>query len=211
MSRTFAYIRVSTIEQNSENQIKEIESAGFAIQSNRIITETISGSMPINRRKGFMRLLDKMEQGDILVVTKLDRLGRDAIDVSLTVAKLENMGIKVHCLALGGLDLTSSAGKMTMGVINSVAQFERDLLIERTQSGLARAKSQGKSLGRPKVLLDERKQEVIEQLQEGKNIMTIAKNFNVSRQTIMRVRDTTDLNYVTKSNQASDSTIGDTY
>lgn len=189
MSRTFAYIRVSTIEQNPENQIKEIESAGFAIQSNRIITETISGSMPINRRKGFMSLLDKMEQGDILVVTKLDRLGRDAIDVSLTVTKLENMGIKVHCLALGGLDLTSSAGKMTMGVINSVAQFERDLLIERTQSGLIRARSQGKSLGRPKVLLDEQKQEVIEQLQEGKNIMTIANNFNVSRQTIMRIRD----------------------
>lgn len=189
MSRTFAYIRVSTMEQNPENQIKEIESAGFAIQSNRIITETISGSMPINRRKGFMSLLDKMEQGDILVVTKLDRLGRDAIDVSLTVTKLENMGIKVHCLALGGLDLTSSAGKMTMGVINSVAQFERDLLIERTQSGLIRARSQGKSLGRPKVLLDEQKQEVIEQLQEGKNIMTIANNFNVSRQTIMRIRD----------------------
>lgn len=189
MSRTFAYIRVSTMEQNPENQIKEIESAGFAIQSNRIITETISGSMPINRRKGFMSLLDKMEQGDILVVTKLDRLGRDAIDVSLTVSKLENIGIKVHCLALGGLDLTSSAGKMTMGVINSVAQFERDLLIERTQSGLVRAKSQGKSLGRPKVLLEEQKQEVIEQLQEGKNIMTIAKSFNVSRQTIMRIRD----------------------
>lgn len=189
MSRTFAYIRVSTIEQNPENQIKEIESAGFAIQQNRIITETISGSMPINRRKGFMLLLDKMEQGDILVVTKLDRLGRDAIDVSLTVAKLESMSIKVHCLALGGIDLTSSAGKMTMGVINSVAQFERDLLIERTQSGLSRAKSQGKSLGRPRVLLDQQKQEVIEQLQEGKNIVTIAKNFNVSRQTIMRIRD----------------------
>lgn len=203
MSRTFAYIRVSTIEQNPENQIKEIESAGFAIQSNRIITETISGSMPINRRKGFMSLLDKMEQGDILVVTKLDRLGRDAIDVSLTVAKLENIGIKVHCLALGGLDLTSSAGKMTMGVINSVAQFERDLLIERTQSGLTRAISQGKSLGRPKVLLDDQKQEVIEQLQEGKNIMTIAKNFSVSRQTIMRIRDTANANYITKPNQES--------
>ena len=77
-----------------------------------------------------------------------------------------------------------------MGVINNVAQFERDLLIERTQSGLARAKSNGKTLGRPKVLLDQQKQKVIEQLQEGKNIVTIAKNFNVSRQTIMRIRDT---------------------
>jgi len=189
MPRNFAYARVSTIEQNTDNQIQEIEAAGFKIEPHRIATEIISGSMPISRRKEFGRLLDKMERGDVLVVTKLDRLGRDAIDVSTTVSKLEKMGIKVHCLALGGVDLTSSAGKMTMGVINSVAQFERDLLIERTQSGLARARSQGKSLGRPRVLLNQQKQEVIEQLQEGKNIVTIAKNFNVSRQTIMRIRD----------------------
>ena len=123
MPRIFAYARVSTTEQNPENQTKEIQAAGFAIEPHRIVTETISGSMPIARRKGFVRLLDKMEKGDILVVTKLDRLGRDAIDVSTIVAKLEKMGIKVHCLALWGVDLTSSAGKMTMGVINIVAQF----------------------------------------------------------------------------------------
>ena len=87
MPRTFAYARVSTIQQETQNQIKEIEAAGFAIESHRIIEETISGSMPISRRKGFSSLLDKMEKRDILVVTKLDRLGRDAIDVSQTVAK----------------------------------------------------------------------------------------------------------------------------
>ncbi len=188
MPRTFIYARVSTLGQKSENQIQEIESAGFAIESHRIVTETISGSMPMVRRKGFGRLLDKMEKGDILVVTKLDRLGRDAIDVSTTVAKLEKMGIKVHCLALGGVDLTSSAGKMTMGVINTVAQFERDLLIERTQAGLARAKSSGKTLGRPKVLSEMQRKETIELLQEGKAIAAIARHFNASRQTIMRIR-----------------------
>ena len=189
MPRNFAYARVSTIEQNPENQIQEIEAAGFSIEPHRIVTETISGSMPISRRKGFGRLLDKMEKGDVLVVTKLDRLGRDAIDVSTTVEKLEKMGIKVHCLALGGVDLTSSAGKMTMGVINNVAQFERDLLIERTQSGLARAKSNGKALGRPKVLSESQRQGIIEQLQEGKAVALVARNFEASRQTIMRVRD----------------------
>jgi len=65
------------------------------------------------------------------------------------VAQLEARGIRVYCLALGGVDLTSSAGKLTMSVINAVAQFERDLLIERTQAGLARAKAEGKTLGRP--------------------------------------------------------------
>ncbi|WP_032113566.1 recombinase family protein [Candidatus Paracaedibacter symbiosus] len=189
MPRTFAYARVSKTEQEPENQIKEIKAAGFAIEPHRIITETISGSMHISRRKGFARLLDKMEKGDMLVVTKLDRLGRDAIDVSITVAKLEKMGIRVHCLALGGVDLTSSAGKMTMGVINAVAQFERDLLIERTQSGLARAKSKGKTLGRPKILSELQTKQAIQQLQEGKSIAAIARNFNTSRQTIMRIRD----------------------
>ena len=139
MSRTFAYVRVSTTEQVSENQILEIEAAGFKIEPHRIISETVSGSRAISQRKGFSRLIDKMEKGDVLVVTKLDRLGRDTIDVSLTVEKLENIGIRVHCLALGGVDLTSSAGRMTMNVINTVAQFERDLLIERTQAGLSRA------------------------------------------------------------------------
>ena len=189
MSRTFAYVRVSTTEQNSENQIKEIEDAGFKVEPHRIISETISGSMPTARRKGFIRLLDKIESKDILVVTKLDRLGRDAIDVSATVAKLEKSGIKVHCLALGGVDLTISSGKMTMGVINAVAEFERNLLIERTQSGLTRAKSQGKTLGRPKVFLESQRQEVINQLEEGKTVAAIARNFNTSRQTIMRIRN----------------------
>jgi putative DNA-invertase from lambdoid prophage Rac len=189
MSRTFIYARVSTIDQNPENQVQEIKAAGFTIEPHRVITETVSGSMPINRRKGFTRLLDKMEKNDLLVVTKLDRLGRDAIDVSTTVAKLEIMGIKVHCLALGGINLTSSAGKMTMGVINTVAQFERDLLIERTQSGLARAKSNGKVLGRPQILSASQKMHAVLQLQDGMTISAIAKHFNTSRQTIMRIRN----------------------
>lgn len=141
------------------------------------------------QREGFTRLLDKMEKGDVLVVTKLDRLGRDAIDVSTTVAKLEKMGIRVHCLALGGVDLTSSAGKMTMNVINAVAQFERDLLIERTQAGLSRAKAQGKPLGRPSALSADQQRIVCEKIENGEAISAIARQFSTSRQTIMRVRD----------------------
>src|SRR5688572_10361260 len=99
MSRTFAYARVSTVEQNPENQIREIEAAGFRIEPHRIVSETVSGSMAIALRAGFSRLLDKMEKGDVLVVTKLDRLGRDAVDVSMTVAGLEKTGVRVHCLA----------------------------------------------------------------------------------------------------------------
>jgi putative DNA-invertase from lambdoid prophage Rac len=189
MSRTFAYVRVSTFDQTPKNQIQEIKTAGFAVEPHRIITETISGSMAIAQREGFSKLLDRMEKGDVLIVTKLDRLGRDAIDVSTTVAKLEDIGIRVHCLALGGVDLTSSAGKMTMNVINAVAQFERDLLIERTQSGLARAKAEGKPLGRPSALSADQQVEVKEKIKNGEAISAIARQFETSRQTIMRVRD----------------------
>ncbi len=189
MPRTFAYARVSTIDQDPENRIREIAAAGFQIEPHRIITETISGSMAIAQRKGFSRLLDKMEQGDVLVVTKLDRLGRDAIDVSLTVTRLEEMGIRVHCLALGGVDLTSSAGKMTMGVINAVAQFERDLLIERTQAGLERAKATGKPLGRPPALSSEQQAAVRQRLAAGESVSAVARALGTSRQTIMRARD----------------------
>ncbi|SFF26215.1 putative DNA-invertase from lambdoid prophage Rac [Sulfitobacter brevis] len=147
--------------------------------------------MAITQRAGFSKLLDRMEKGDVLIVTKLDRLGRDAIDVSTTVARLEEIGIRVHCLALGGVDLTSSAGKMTMNVINAVAQFERDLLIERTQSGLARAKAEGKILGRPSALSADQQLDVKEKIENGEAISAIAREFKTSRQTIMRVRDHT--------------------
>lgn len=189
MSRTFAYTRVSTIEQAPENQLQEIEAAGFKVEPHRVVEETVSGSVAIARRKGFSRLLDKMERGDVLIVTKLDRLGRDAIDVSTTVARLANIGIRVHCLALGGVDLTSSAGKLTMGVINAVAQFERDLLIERTQSGLVRAKAQGKPLGRPAALTAGQQAQVRDRIAKGETVSAIARDLGTSRQTIMRARD----------------------
>ena len=189
MPRTFAYVRVSTTGQTTENQIQEIKAAGFHVEPRRIVTETVSGSTAIAQRGGFSRLLDKMEAGDILIVTKLDRLGRDAIDVSSTVKSLSEMGVKVYCLALGGADLTSSSGTMTMQVLNAVAQFERDLLIERTQSGLKRAKSEGKSLGRPSTLDDKQKQDVLAELAVGKSISGIARKFSTSRQTIMRIRN----------------------
>ncbi|ENT5105944.1 recombinase family protein [Pseudomonas aeruginosa] len=149
MARTFAYCRVSTHTQTTENQIEEIRNAGFAIEPHRAVSETISGSVEAKKRPGWLKLVEKLEAGDVLVVTKLDRLGRSAIDVRTTVDSLERGGIRVHCLALGGADLTSAAGRMTLQVIAAVAEFERDLLVERTQSGLERAKAQGKKLGRP--------------------------------------------------------------
>src|SRR5215207_1968659 len=134
MPRTFPYVRVSTTGQTTDNQLGEIAAAGFAIEPHRVVTETISGSVATAQRRGFTRLLDNLEAGDVVMVSKLDRPGRNAMDVGSTVAKLAGMGVRVHCLALGGVDLASSTGKLTMNVINAVAEFERDLLIERTQA-----------------------------------------------------------------------------
>lgn len=189
MSRVFAYCRVSTTDQTTENQVLEISAAGFALNERRIVEETISGSIPAEQRPGFQRLLDKLEPDDVLVVTKLDRLGRNAMDVRATVEKLAQSGIRVHCLALGGVDLTSPAGKMTMSVIAAVAEFERDLLIERTQAGLALAKASGKAIGRPQSLDKGQVAILREKLSEGHSVASLARDFKTSRQTIMRVRD----------------------
>lgn len=189
MSRTFAYARVSTTDQTPANQLREIEAAGFTVDKRRVVTESISGSVSADQRPGFAELLLKMEEGDVLIVTKLDRLGRNAMDVRATVETLADRGIRIHCLALGGVDLTSAAGRMTMQVLNAVAEFERDLLIERTQAGIARAKAEGKAIGRPSALSKQQQDNVRQQLSQGASVASLARLYGTSRQTIMRARD----------------------
>jgi putative DNA-invertase from lambdoid prophage Rac len=180
---------VSTTGQTTDNQLQEIAAAGFKVEPRRVVAETVSGNVATAQRRGFTRLLDRLEPGDVLVVTKLDRLGRNVMDVGTTVAKLAELGVRVHCLALGGVDLTSSTGKLTMNVLNAVAEFERDLLLERAQAGLSRAKAEGKTLGRPSSLTEDQRREIERRLREGIPVSALTREFNTSRQTIMRVRD----------------------
>lgn len=194
MSRVFAYARVSTTEQNTENQLLELKAAGFDLDPKRVIEEQISGSVAANQRPGFAKLLDRLEAGDVLVVTKLDRLGRNAMDVRATVESLAAAGVRVHCLALGGVDLTSPAGKMTMQVLNAVSEFERDLLIERTKSGIARAKTEGKHLGRKQSLSASQQKEILSRLATGESVRALATEYETTRQTIMRLRSASQAN-----------------
>lgn len=149
MSRTFAYLRVSTHDQTIENQAQAIRARGYEIPPRRMIGETISGGVPAMERPGFVKLVDKLETGDRLVVLKLDRLGRDVIDVMCTVRQLSEAGIGVISLDLGDIDLTSSAGKASLGFMAVIAEMERDRIRERTADGLARARAQGVKFGRP--------------------------------------------------------------
>ncbi len=168
--------------------MREIRAAGFNIEPRRVVEEVVSGSVSAKQRPGFAKLRDRLEAGDVLVVTKLDRLGRNAMDVRITVEELAEAGVRVHCLARGGADLTSAAGKMTMSVLSAVAEFERDLLLERTSAGLACAKEAGKKLGRPYALNAKQENIVQERLAQGHAVAAIARDLNTSRQTIMRVR-----------------------
>ena len=87
MPRTFAYLRVSSTGQTTHNQLQEIKAAGFKDEPRRVVTETVSGNVATSQRRGFTRLLDRLEAGDVLVVTKLDRLGRNVMDVGSTATK----------------------------------------------------------------------------------------------------------------------------
>ncbi|MCY4746443.1 recombinase family protein [Pelomonas sp. UHG3] len=189
MSRVFAYARVSTVEQLTENQRGEIAAAGYAVEPRRFVEEQVSGSVPASQRPGFVKLLERLEKGDTLVVTKLDRLGRDSIDVQQTVERFTREGIRLVVLQLGNLDLTSPAGELMVKMLAAVADFERALIIERTQAGLARAKAEGTKLGRPAKTTEVERSAIRDALAAGKSVSELARCYEVSRATIIAVRD----------------------
>ncbi|HIF9086245.1 TPA: recombinase family protein [Photobacterium damselae] len=148
--RTFSYCRVSTTEQTTENQIIAIRQRGYDVLDSRVISETVSGSVEAMKRQKFKMLVDhQLEAGDMLVVLKLDRLGRDNIDVQNTISLLTDKDIKVVCLDLPVADLSSAEGKLMLQMFSAFAEFERNRIRERTKEGIERAKAQGKKLGRP--------------------------------------------------------------
>ncbi|MDO9234922.1 MAG: recombinase family protein [Aquabacterium sp.] len=187
--RVFGYGRVSTADQTTENQRQELEAFGHAIQDQRWFSDTISGKVPASERPEFSRMVERMEAGDMLVVSKLDRLGRDMIDVVQTIRGLTGRGVKVKVLALGDVDLTSTAGKAVLGILATVAEMERDLLIERTHAGLARAKAEGKQLGRPSKTTEANKETIRVRLGAGDTVSQVARDFEISRASVISIRD----------------------
>ncbi|EGH95615.1 recombinase family protein [Pseudomonas syringae] len=183
---TFGYGRVSTSSQDSENQRIELAGAGWAIDY--WFADTISGKSASSQRPAFKDLLSKIRDGETLLVAKLDRLGRDAIDVLQTVRDLGTRSIKVVVHQLGSTDLTSPAGKLLLSMLAAVAEMERDLLIERTQAGLSRARSEGRVLGRPPKLTPKQRSEITAALNKGASVSALSKLYGVSRATIAGVR-----------------------
>jgi DNA invertase Pin-like site-specific DNA recombinase len=187
---TFAYLRVSTAAQTTDNQQLEIETAGY--DPDTTYRDTVSGKVPAGERPEFRAMLDtiaRTKKPKRLIVTKLDRLGRDAADIQGTVKRLGEMGCAVRVLQLGDLDLTSSAGKIVMATLSAVAEVERDVLIERTHAGLARARKEGKTLGRPRVTDEAKAGTIRAMLGEGVSVSEVARRHGVSRATVIRLRD----------------------
>jgi putative DNA-invertase from lambdoid prophage Rac len=189
MSRVFAYARVSTVDQLTENQREQITAAGYRIEPRRFIEEKISGSVPALQRPGFKKLLEKLEPGDTLVVTKLDRIGRDSIDVQKTVELCTDAGIRLVVLQLGNLDLTSSSGALMIKVLAAVADFERELIIERTRAGQERARAAGKHMGRPPKTTETQRQVIRRRLAAGEQVSVVARDYKVSRATVIALRN----------------------
>ena len=184
---TFAYARCSKDTQTTENQRLEIEAAGHKIDY--FFSDTISGKTSASQRPQFMAMLKQIREGETLVVSKLDRIGRDAQDVGATIKDLARFGIKVVVLQLGNLDLTSTAGKMMLTMLSAVAEMERDLLVERTHAGLARAKAEGKTLGRTPKTTPEQQAEMIAKYKKGagETVSALARHYKVSRATVLSI------------------------
>lgn len=181
----FGYGRVSTAEQTAENQRQEIVQAGYDVEY--WFADTVSGKAHAAQRKQFGILLGKIRAKDTLVVSKLDRLGRDAPDVLATIKSLGALQVEVVVLQLGKLDLTSPAGKLMLAMLAAVAEMERDLIVERTQAGLARAKAEGKTLGRPAKTSPEQRAAMIEGYAAKQSVSALARLYGVSRATVLTV------------------------
>ena len=190
----FGYGRVSTLQQTAENQKIELISAGFNIDY-WFEDVGISGKTAAKQRKQFSLLLNKIRDGETLVVSKLDRLGRDAIDVLQTVKHLAERNIQIIVLQLGKTDLTSAAGKLLLTMLVAVAEMERDLLVERTQAGLARAKAEGKKLGRRSKTNEEQRSEIIKKLQSGIAVSAVAREYQISRANVINIRNQFNISY----------------
>jgi DNA invertase Pin-like site-specific DNA recombinase len=182
----FGYGRVSTGGQTAENQRLEIERAGYAIDY--WFEDTISGKSHSSQRPQFGKMVEKLRGGDVLVVSKLDRLGRDAPDVLATVKLLTSMNVEVVVLQLGKLDLGTAAGKLMLAMLAAIAEMERDLLVERTNAGLVRVKREGKKLGRPTKTTPEQRAAIARAFQSNaSSVSDLAKTYNISRATVLAI------------------------
>ena len=175
------YARVSTDEQETHLQLDALRAAGCE----RIYEEKASGAK--TDRPELLRLLDNARKGDVVIVWKMDRLGRSLLHLIETVNLLNTRGVQLRSLTENLIDTTTPSGKLVFGIFGLMAEFERDMLKQRTVAGLAAARRRGRVGGRPKSISvdDLKKAQVL--LRSGDYTRgEVAKEIGVSRHTLWR-------------------------
>lgn len=175
------YARVSTEEQNLSLQLDALKKSGCT----KIYKEKLSGSS--THRPEFEKMIEHVRHGDVVVVWKLDRLARSTKALLETIELLREAGVKFQSLSEPWADTTSPGGKMIMTVFAGIAEFERDLIRERTSAGRVAAKRRGVRFGRPRSLTPEQRKVAEKLRREGRSIQDIADVFNVHAATIYRL------------------------
>ena len=197
--RLWGYGRCSTLEQDTANQLHELKAAGHDIKPSRwMVDEGVSGSIPAMQRPAFAKLVNRITEArdedhrEVLIVAKLDRLGRDAVDVLQTLDTLRDMGVSVRVQALDGTDLNSSSGRFMLQMLAAVAELERNLIRERTAVAQARFVAEGGRLGRPSKTSAEQRGAIRKALLKGSTVTSQAEQYGVSRATIISIRAAQD-------------------
>lgn len=183
----YGYARVSTYRQGKEgNSLTDQQAQLTAAGATEIVSDTYTGTKM--DRPAFDELLNKLQSGDTLIVTKLDRFARTATDGATMIKTLLDRGVKVQVLNMGVIDNTP-IGKLSMQVILAFAEFERDMIVERTQAGRAAAKAAGTMVdGRPHKFKTAQIDLAMQLLDNGESYTTVAQKTGISKATLVRAR-----------------------
>nr|WP_328706886.1 recombinase family protein [Clavibacter zhangzhiyongii] len=144
--RVLGYTRVSTTSQDAQLQLDALVKDG--VQKRDVFADTTSGSRAAVERPGMKKLLEYAEAGDTIVVWRIDRLGRSMLDVISTVKLLRDRGIHIRSIS-DGIDPTTTSGRLMLGMLATLAEYERELIVERVNAGIAVARENGTRFGRP--------------------------------------------------------------
>ena len=180
--RLIGYARVSTVDQNLDLQLDGLKTAGCQ----EIFTDKASGAA--RSRPGLDKCLKCLQAGDTLIVWRLDRLGRSLRHLLEVVGKLTEQGIGFRSVRDGAIDTTASTGKLVFHIFAALAEFERDLIRERTKAGLLAARGRGRIGGRPKVTADKPRVVVANEMHRGQKLTVedICETLGISRSTFYR-------------------------
>lgn len=177
----YGYARVSTDGQSVEAQVVALTAAGAA----KVYRETASGTKTDRAR--LRQVLAALDQGDVLMVTRLDRLARSTRDLLNTLAVIADKGAGFTSLGDAWADTTTPHGRLMLTVLGGLAEFERELIRTCTSEGRARAKARGVHLGRRPKLTPHQQREALSRRANGEPLMEIARSYNVSHSTISRL------------------------